>query len=151
MHILRGAAAAIVALTVGLAAQAQVNLEAARTEVFAAERFFARSMAERDLSAFARHIAADAVFFGNAAVQRGRDAVLAAWKPFFDSAQAPFSREPDQVEVLASGDLALSTGPVRSAAGQVIACFNSSWRRESDDGRWRVVFDKGSPPDPPAK
>ena len=76
--------------------------------------------------------------------------MLAAWKPFFDGAQAPFSWEPDQVEVLACGALALSTGPVGSPAGQVVARFTSVWRREPD-GRWLVVFDKGSPPDPPAK
>ena len=72
------------------------------------------------------------------------------WKPFFDGAQAPFSWEPDQVEVLASGQLALSTGPVRNAQGQVIGRFNSIWMREPG-GRWRVVFDKGSPPDPAPK
>jgi len=77
-------------------------------------------------------------------------AVLAAWKPFFDGPQPPFSWEPDQVEVLASGQLALSTGPVRDPQGQVVARFNSVWQRGAD-GRWLVVFDKGSPPDPPAK
>lgn len=118
-------------------------------QVYAAERAFARSMADRDFSAFGQHVAVDAVFFGEGAPQRGRDAVLAAWSPLFDAPQAPFSWEPDDVEVLTSGGLALSTGPVRNPQGQVIARFNSIWRREAD-GRWRVVFDKGSPPDPPA-
>jgi ketosteroid isomerase-like protein len=121
-----------------------------RAEVFAAERAFARTMADRDHAAFGRHLADDAVFFGGKSVAHGRAAVLAAWKAFFDGPQAPFSWEPDQVEVLASGQLALSTGPVRNPQGQVIARFNSIWRREAD-GRWLVVFDKGSPPDPPAK
>jgi len=121
-----------------------------RAEVFAAERAFAKSMADRDYPAFGRHVAPDTLFFGNAQVHRGRDAVLAAWKAFFDGPQAPFSWEPDQVEVLASGQLALSTGPVRNPQGQVVARFNSIWKREAD-GRWLVIFDKGSPPDPPAK
>lgn len=150
MQVFRGAAAALMALTVGLAAQAQANLEAARAEVFAAERAFARSMAERDFVGFGRHVAADTVFFGGRGVQRGRDAVLAAWKVFFDGPDAPFSWAPDQVEVLDSGQLALSTGPVRNPQGQVIARFNSIWAHEAD-GRWRVVFDKGSPPDPAPK
>jgi ketosteroid isomerase-like protein len=121
----------------------------AQAEVFAAERAFAKSMADRDLAAFGRLLAQDTLFFGNARkVHRGRDAVLAAWKGFFDGAQAPFSWEPDQVEVLDSGQLALSTGPVRDPQGQVIARYNSIWARQTD-GRWLIVFDKGSPADPP--
>ena len=71
---------------------------------------------------------------------------MAAWKAFFDGPQAPFSWQPDQVEVLASGQLALSTGPVLDPSGKVVARFNSIWQRQPD-GRWLVIFDKGSPPD----
>ena len=130
-------------LAVG-AAGAQGSLETRRAEVFAAERAFARSMAERDFAAFGRYVAADCVFFSGNAPLRGRDAVLAAWKPFFDGAKAPFSWEPDQVEVLASGDLALSTGLVKDPEGVVSARFNSIWQRQAD-GRWLVIFDKGGP------
>jgi ketosteroid isomerase-like protein len=125
---------------------AQDALEARRTEVFAAERAFARSMAERDLAAFGRHIAEDCVFFSGSTPLRGRAAVLAAWRAFFEGPSAPFSWEPDQVEVLESGELALSTGLVRNPEGAVTARFNSIWRRQAD-GRWLVVFDKGGPPD----
>jgi ketosteroid isomerase-like protein len=48
--------------------------------------------------------------------------------------------------VLSSGELALSTGLVRNPEGKVVARFNSIWRREAP-GTWRVVFDKGSPPE----
>ena len=150
MHTVRAFACARAALRLGVAAVAQSKLDAARAEVFATERAFARSMAEREFAAFGRHVAEESVFFGSRDVQRGRDAVLAAWKAFFDGLEAPFSWEPDQVEVLASGQLALSTGPVRDPQGQVVARFNSIWQR-APDGRWLVVFDKGSPPDPPAK
>ena len=151
LHKATRAAAAVWLVVLSGVVQAQSGASPNwQAEVFAAERAFARSMADRDFAAFGRHVAADAVFFGNAMVQRGRDAVLGAWRPFFDGAQAPFSWEPDQVEVLASGGLALSTGPVRSPAGQGVARFNSIWQR-APDGRWLVVFDKGSPPDPPAK
>jgi ketosteroid isomerase-like protein len=125
-------------------AAAQSSLEARRAEVFVAERAFARSMAERDFAAFGRYVAEDCVFFGSTALH-GREAVLAAWKPFFDGAQAPFSWEPDQVEVLSSGDLALSTGLVKNPAGAVTARFNSIWQRRADGG-WQVIFDKGGPP-----
>lgn len=127
------------------ASAAQDALEARRTEVFAAERAFARSMADRDFMAFGRYVAEDTVFFNGSMAVRGRDAVLASWRPFFEGATAPFSWEPDQVEVLASGDLALSTGLVKNPEGAVTARFNSIWQRQAD-GQWRVIFDKGSPP-----
>ena len=126
-------------------ATAQDSLDARRAEVFAAERAFARSMADRDFAAFGRYVADDCVFFSDTMPLRGRDAVLAAWKPFFEGRSAPFSWEPDQVEVLASGELALSTGPVKNPDGVVTARFNSTWQRQPD-GAWRVVFDKGGPP-----
>lgn len=150
MAIVRSAVAALALLGCALAVNAQTpTLETAREQVFAAERAFARSMAERDFTAFGRHIAAEAIFFAGRQPLRGRDAVLAGWKAFFEAAAAPFSWEPDQVEVLDSGQLALSTGPVRNPKGEVVARFNSIWQRQAD-GRWRVVFDKGSPPEPPA-
>ena len=123
------------------------DANSAQREVFAAERAFAKAMANRDLVAFGRHVADDAIFFGGKDVQRGKSEVLAAWSGFFEGDQAPFSWEPDRVEVLSSGELALSTGLVRDPAGKVIARFNSVWRREAP-GTWRVVFDKGSPPGP---
>jgi ketosteroid isomerase-like protein len=139
-------AALLLALVVNAGVSAQTS--AAAAEVLAAERAFARSMAERDFAAFGRHVAEDTRFFGGQ-VLRGKAAVLAGWKAFFEGPAAPFSWEPDQVEVLDSGQLALSTGPVRNPKGEVVARFNSIWQRQAD-GRWLVIFDKGSPPDPPA-
>jgi ketosteroid isomerase-like protein len=112
-------------------------------EVRATERAFAGSMADRDLAAFTAHLAEETVFVGAAAL-RGRQAVVEAWSRFFQGAQAPFSWEPETVVVLASGTLALSSGPVRNPAGERVGTFNSVWRRELD-GRWRIVFDKGCP------
>ena len=131
-------------LLAGATACGQSSLEERRAEVFAAERAFARSMAERDFDAFGSHVAEDSVFFADVPL-RGRDAVLAGWRPLFDGAEAPFSWEPDQVEVRAAGDLALSTGLVKDPSGAVTARFNTIWQRQSD-GRWLVIFDKGGPP-----
>jgi ketosteroid isomerase-like protein len=103
---------------------------------------FAKTMADRDLEAFARFISAEAIFFSGDTPLRGREAIVAAWAPYFDGDTAPFSWRPDLVEVLDSGDLALSSGPVVSAAGEAIGRFNSIWRRD-EDGEWRVVFDRG--------
>ncbi|MFA7331624.1 MAG: nuclear transport factor 2 family protein [Candidatus Delongbacteria bacterium] len=116
-------------------------------EVRAAETAFAASMAARDLSAFAGFVSAEALFFGRTLL-RGRAAVVAGWEPFFQDPQPPFSWEPETVEALDSGGLALSSGPVRDPDGRVIATFQSIWRKEAD-GRWRVVFDKGGPVCPP--
>ncbi len=106
---------------------------------------FAKTMVDRNHAAFVSFVAAEAVFFGGAnAVRRGQAAVAEAWKPFFDGPQAPFSWAPERVEVLDSGDLALSTGPVVDAGGRGIGTFSSVWRR-GPDGAWRIIFDKGCP------
>ena len=106
------------------------------------ERAFAKTMADRDHAAFTGFLSAEAVFFAGARALRGRDAVASAWKPFYDGPVAPFSWAPETVEVLDSGQLALSSGPVHDPAGKRIATFTSIWRQESP-GVWRIVFDKG--------
>ncbi|MED5621219.1 YybH family protein [Ideonella sp. BN130291] len=131
-----------------LAASAQdkpVDTQALRQQVFAAERAFAKTMADRDLKAFASFVAEDTVWFSGPTPLHGRDAVVAFWKRFFEKPQAPFSWEPDQVEVLDSGTLAHSSGPVRDPEGKVFNRFNTVWRQESP-GVWRVVFDRGDTP-----
>ena len=110
-------------------------------QVRATELAFAKTMADRDFRAFQSHLSKDAVFFGDTSVAHGPQEVSAVWKPLFAKPAAPFSWAPDKVEVLASGDLALSTGPVY-VDGKLVARFNSIWRREAP-GTWRIVFDKG--------
>jgi ketosteroid isomerase-like protein len=132
-------------LPAALPAQASpAALTALTRQVFVAESSFAATMAQRDSVAFARFIAPDAIFFGEKAAQRGKSAVVERWSRFFAGPDAPFSWRPEKVEVLDSGGLALSTGPVLDPQGHQIGTFNSIWRRESD-GSWRVVFDKGCP------
>lgn len=113
-----------------------------RQQVIDVERAFARTMADRDHAAFAGFIADDTIFYSPKAV-RGKAAVVAAWKRFYDTPAAPFSWEPEDVEVLDSGLLAISSGPVKNAKGELIATFTSIWRREPS-GQWRVIFDKGN-------
>ena len=139
------AAAAVFAL--GFAAAGAIaagaDTETLKRQVTETERAFARSMAERDHAAFSALLSEQAVFIGRS-VLRGKAAVAAAWRPFFDGPKAPFSWEPDQVEVLADGTLAHSSGPVRDENGRLVQRFNSVWRQESP-GVWRIVFDKGQP------
>lgn len=114
--------------------------------VRAREQAFARTMADRDLAAFAGFVSEEAVFVGRT-VRRGRREVAAGWKPYFEGPRAPFSWQPETVEVLDSGALALSRGPVFDEQGKRSGTFTSTWRREAD-GEWRVVLDSGCPPCP---
>ena len=111
-------------------------------QVRASERAFAQSLAQHDLKAFASYVARDAVFANGGETLRGREAVVAGWKAYFAAPSAPFSWSPEQVEVLAGGTLAFSTGPVLNAKGERIGTYKSTWRRERD-GRWRVAIDSG--------
>lgn len=132
------------ACLVGGGATAAPDLEQLRRQVDQTERAFARSMAERKLDDFARHLSEQTVFYNGRQVLRGREAVLAVWKAYYEGPQAPFSWEPDQVDVLADGTLAHSSGPVRDPSGKRVSRFNSVWRQEAP-GVWRIVFDKGQP------
>ena len=111
-------------------------------EVRAAETAFAQTMADRNLDAFMEFVATDAVFFTGPTPRRGREAVRTWWARYFEGAEAPFSWRPEVVEVLPSGGLALSSGPVTAADGSHAGRYMSIWRRDPD-GRWRVVFDRG--------
>jgi ketosteroid isomerase-like protein len=143
-----GARVAVGILTAGLAAcggsqpAPLASGETARQQVESTERAFARTMADRDLEAFGKFVSPEAVFFSGSDALRGREAVVQSWSRYFTESAAPFSWEPDQVEVLASGTLALSTGPVRDAEGKLIGRFASIWRQEQP-GQWRIVFDRG--------
>lgn len=135
-----GAAAAATVVS----AAAAPDLPEWTRQVTETERAFARSMAERDLAAFERHLSPQAVFYDGKSVLRGPEAIVGAWKRLYDGPAAPFSWEPDRVDVLADGTLAHSSGPVRDPAGKPIARFHSVWRQESP-GVWRIVFDRGEP------
>jgi ketosteroid isomerase-like protein len=148
-RLVYGSAAALLALGAALA-PAQPASAAPRAprdraaEVRFAERAFAKTMADRDLKSFGGYIATEGVFFGRKGATRGRAAIVEDWKRFFEGAEAPFSWEPETVEVLKSGKLALSSGPVKDPKGALIGTFSTIWRLEPD-GKWRVVFDKGCP------
>ena len=107
------------------------------------ERAFARTMADRNHAAFVAFLAPDAIFFSGAKALRGSQAVAEAWKRLYEGPSAPFSWQPETVEVLDSGTLALSSGPVFDPAGKNVATFTSIWRLEAP-GTWRIVFDKGN-------
>jgi ketosteroid isomerase-like protein len=108
------------------------------------ETAFAKTMAGRNAEAFASFLSPEAVFMSNGQVSRGPHEVSERWKRYFEGAQPPFSWEPEQVQVLDSGTLAMTSGPVKDPAGKRIGTFNSVWRREAN-GPWKIVFDSGCP------
>lgn len=123
---------------------ALVRGEEARAQVMATERAFAKTMADRDLKAFGSFLAEETVFFSGPKPLHGKQAVIDFWARFYNGPKAPFSWEPDNVEVLEGGTLAHSSGPVYAPDGKLGSRFNSIWRQEAP-GVWRIVFDKGSP------
>ena len=130
------------ALTLSIAAAqspAELQEEVKKTEIA-----FAKTMADRDPKAFAAFLAEEAIFMSGGRATRGAKQVVERWKGFFDGPQAPFSWEPEFVEVLDSGTLAMSSGPVRDPSGKRIGTFNSVWRREKS-GQWKIVLDNGCP------
>jgi len=116
--------------------------DALAQQVADTERAFAATMAQRDFEGFVSFLADETIFYAGDKPLRGRQTVAEAWKPFYEKTDAPFSWEPDNVQVLDSGTLALSSGPVFDPQGNRVATFNSVWRLEAN-GQWRIVFDKG--------
>ena len=92
------------------------------------ERAFAKTMADRDHAAFASFLSDETIFFSGAKALRGKQQVADAWKRFYDGPVPPFSWQPEIVEVLDSGTLALSSGPVHNPQGKLVATFTSIWR-----------------------
>ena len=117
------------------------RVASAHDQVVATERAFAQTMADRNFKAFTSFLSSEAIFFDGSTVLHGSEAIAATWKPYFDGPTAPFSWIPDNVQVLPSGKLALSTGPV-FINGKQVARFNSIWRLDSAN-TWHIVFDKG--------
>jgi ketosteroid isomerase-like protein len=118
--------------------------ESPESSLRAVEEAFAAAMTDRDLDAFASFLDPETVFFNGPEELRGKQAVVAAWAPFFEGEQPPFAWRPEVVSVLSSGDLGLTSGPVRAPDGNRIGTFNSIWRK-NPEGEWKIVFDRGCP------
>jgi ketosteroid isomerase-like protein len=134
--------ACVATAAIGMARGSRVAPGDLRQQVLTAERDFAATMARRDFEGFSGFLSREAVFMSPGGASRGKEAVAQAWRGYFDKPAAPFSWAPGEVEVLASGTLAFSSGPVFDAAGKQVGRFNSVWRLEGP-GTWRVVFDRG--------
>ncbi len=133
----------VTSLTICINCAQEPNLEELREQVFETEKAFAKTMADRDFEAFKSFLSEEAVFLSGNIRQRGKSQVAERWQKYFDETEAPFSWRPETVEVLDSGKLALSTGPVYNTDGKLISFYTSIWKLESPDA-WRIVFDKGN-------
>jgi ketosteroid isomerase-like protein len=131
----------LLVLVAGLSAETNAEL---KEQVRRTETAFAKTMADRDPAAFATFLASDTIFMSNGQATRGPKAVAGQWQKFFAGPDAPFSWAPEFVEVLDSGTLAMSSGPVRDPSGKRVGTFNSVWRREAN-GQWKIVLDNGCP------
>jgi ketosteroid isomerase-like protein len=127
---------------------ADSNADLAR-QVQATERAFAKTMADRDAAAFERFLSEETIFFSGEEALRGKRRVAERRAKFLEGPEAPFSWEPDHVEVLDSGTLALSTGPVRNARGKLIAAPDgeetiAEWMAHAEE--WRTELQSGLRP-----
>ena len=129
-------------VTATVLAEAPITKES-HTTVEKTERAFADTMARRDFEKFKTFISEEAVFFSGTTSLRGRQQIADAWESYFKDPHAPFSWEPEHVEVLDSGSLAWSSGPVYDADGKKVATFNSVWQLDASK-QWRIIFDKGN-------
>lgn len=142
MFFTRFAAALVLACCAGAAAAS--TIEELKKQVADTERAFAATMKARDHAAFVSFLSEEAIFFDGKQSLVGKETVASKWKAYYDGKDAPFSWEPDSVEVLASGNLAASSGPVYDRSGKLISRFNSVWRLVAP-GQWKIVFDRGEP------
>lgn len=121
-------------------------------EVRCREIGFSKSVETLSQDLFVTFIDPDARFVGKN-VDRGPEAIADEWRVFFVDGAPQIKWRPQFVEVLESGDLALTRGPYlitdkdeRGEPRESWGTFNSVWRMNAD-GVWKVVFDAGSFPD----
>ena len=114
----------------GSVARPEVESGDPGSQVAIVERAFAKTMADRDYTAFESYLSEVAVFLKGAIAHRGKQAVATHCKAYFAESEPPFSWEPETVSVLNSGKLAISTGPVWNAEGQWRSRYTSISRQE---------------------
>jgi len=69
---------------------------------------------------------------------RGKAAVVENWQRFYSAPKAPFSWKPDHVQVLESGGLGYSTGPVFDPQGKQFALAQAGGDGEDEESLQRL-------------
>lgn len=121
-------------------------------QVWLRELSFARSFADRDVDAFAKHLHPHAVFGLSLPVPtRGPEAIVAEWTPLIEGDDLRLFWYPTHVNFAQGTQLATSSGPVLTerpnAKGNrwMVSRYSTVWERGAD-GVWRVLFDDGTAP-----
>lgn len=117
-------------------------------EVRCTEIAFSHSVENKDQEAFASLIDGDARFVGSVAL-RGKETIVEAWSVFFQEDGPELVWRPQFIEMLKSGNLALSRGPYRmrsrNETGDIVeewGTFNSVWQK-NEQSEWHIIFDAG--------
>ena len=139
-----------------VAAPAAPPLSADECVVWQREQSFARSVADRDATAFAGHVAENAAF-GASSPQplRGRETIVKRWSGLIEGKQRRLYWYPARVTMAPDvAGVAWSSGPslfeILDPAAKdryLIGAFHSVWHKDAD-GVWRVLFDDGVEPRP---
>jgi ketosteroid isomerase-like protein len=124
-----------------------------RCTVWYREMSFAAAVAAHDEAAFVSHVHPQAMFVeGEKGVTRGRDAILADWKPIIAGQPVMLLWHPTSVVVAEGANTAVSRGPYiiedprpNASARYRKGIFQSVWVKDTD-GQWRVLIDGGTPP-----
>lgn len=121
--LLLGAGSALSACAVR---SGRADLSQLTRDLRAAETGFAETMAKRDLNAFASFLENDAVFINGGKPLRAKAAIVEHWQRFYAKPEPPFAWKPEIVEVLDTGDLGYSEGPVSLPNGTVPSRYFSA-------------------------
>ena len=107
------------------------------------ERAFAKTMADRNLAAFASLLADDTVFFTSTRALRGKSAGDRLLEAVLRRSDAPFSWQPETSKCWTRATSRSRPAPCGTRQGKLVATFTSIWRLEAP-GTWRIIFDKGN-------
>lgn len=100
---------------------------ASLTQVSDRERAFAKTMADRDHAAFASFLSDEAVFMSDGQSLRGKQAVAAGWKRFYDAPQARLRLASSRLAgALAEAAVTALSEPRESKDGCAYACGSSA-------------------------
>ena len=109
---------------------------------------FAKSVADQDFEKFQSFLAEEAIFMSGRPL-KGKAAISAAWKGFFEPNSPKLIWKPEMVEVQSSGKLGITRGPFQllttTPEGEISetqGTFMSVWQRQAG-GTWKVIFDSG--------
>lgn len=122
-------------------------------ELIAADRAFARSVADHGLSGWVSGFAPSGRMVAGGESHIGREGIRRAMLPLFADSTLSLSWDPNYAEVAASGDLGYTVGRYELQAEGDAApmaqtgTYLTVWTRQ-DDGTWKVKADIGNPAPP---